>query len=213
MTGAAGAVSDQDDPVLALAQEEGNRPEYFDPADLLDRLERQCHRIYGDGGGDLDPEWMAGELDVIFCIMIPELRRSLHAAGLNVPLYGPNSPEWLAEQCQKDQADAKDLRETALYRWWDEADVLLYIGIADRIGNRTKNHAKGSTWMEFAVRSSVERFPRRSTALAAEEAAIKAEKPIFNDQHNRTPEARRRQIDYLIAHGRYDLLAPVVSRG
>lgn len=206
-------MNDLEDPVLALAEEPENRPEYFDPADLIDRLERQCLLIFGDKDDVLDAEWMVGQVDVIISIMLPELRRSLHAAGLNVPLYGPNSPEWLAGQCRKDQADAKDARETALYRWWDDADVLLYIGIADRIGSRTKDHAKGSTWMEFAVRSSVERFPRRSTALAAEESAIKAERPIFNDQHNRTAEARRRQIEYLIARERFDLLAPAISRG
>lgn len=199
--------------MLALAAEEEDRPAYFDPADLLDRLERQCRRIFGDGDAGLDPEWMAGEVDVMLCIMIPELRKSLHAAGLNVPLHGPHSPEWLAGQCRAAQAAAKDARETALYHWWDDADVLLYIGIADRIGNRTKDHAKGSSWMEFAARSTVERFPSRSIALTAEETAIKAEHPIFNKQHNDTPEAHRRLVEYLIQRDRLDLLAPAVSRG
>jgi hypothetical protein len=200
----------------ALAEEEENRPEYFGPAWLLDGLERQCRQICGDGDIDvglLDPEWMAGQVDVMLCIMIPELRKSLHATGLDVPLYGPNSPEWLAGQCRADRATARDVRETALYRWWDDADLLLYVGIADHLGVRTKGHVKGSSWMEFAARSAVERHPSRIVALRAEEAAIKAEKPLFNYQHNNTPEARRRLVEYLIERDRLDLLAPAISRG
>ena len=67
--------------------------------------------------------------------------------------------------------------------------------------------------MDFAVRSTIERFPSRDAALEAEETAIKAEHPLFNHQHNNTPEARRRLVEYLVSHGRFDLLAPAVSRG
>lgn len=104
-------------------------------------------------------------------------------------------------------------RETALYRWWDEDDALLYVGISDHLGSRTHGHAMGSSWMEFAVRSAVERYPSRRAALDAEEAAIKAEQPLFNDVHNRGPEAQQRLVGYLVKRGRIDLLAPAVSRG
>ena len=196
-----------------IAEEEENRPEYFTPAWLLDGLERTCHRVCEDDDGYRDPDWMVGEVDMMLCIMIPELRQSLRNAGLDVPLYGPHSAGWLADQCRAGQAAAKDARETALYRWWDDTDLLLYVGIADHLGERTKGHVKGSSWMEFAARSAVERHPSRIVALRAEEAAIKAEKPLFNYQHNNTPEARRRLVEYLIERDRLDLLAPAVSRG
>ena len=67
--------------------------------------------------------------------------------------------------------------------------------------------------MEFVARSTVERYPRRSVALEVEEAAIKAERPLFNFQHNNTPEAQQCLVEYLIERGRLDMLAPVVSRG
>lgn len=102
---------------------------------------------------------------------------------------------------------------TALYRWFDASDLLLYIGISSRLQTRTGNHVKGSSWMEFATRSTVERFPSWPEAEAAEEAAIKAEHPLFNHRHNDTPEARRRLVQYLLDHERADLLAPAVSRG
>lgn len=170
------------------------------PANLLDNLESACKQ---------------GDADVALVLIIPELRDVLREAGLDIPCHGPHGVYWeehVATQ-RRTEAQAKDARTTALYRWWDEADVLLYIGIAEHIGTRTKGHAKGSSWMEFAVRSAVERVPSRSGALEAEEAAIKAEHPIFNEQHNNTPEARRRQIEYLIEHDRLDLLAPAISRG
>jgi predicted GIY-YIG superfamily endonuclease len=106
-----------------------------------------------------------------------------------------------------------DDKPTALYRWWDAADLLLYIGISDELAERVKGHVKGSSWMDFAVRSTIERHPTRSAALDAEETAIKAERPLFNHQHNSTPEAQKRLVEYLIKHNRIDLLAPAVFRG
>jgi hypothetical protein len=105
------------------------------------------------------------------------------------------------------------IRETALYRWWDAADLLLYIGISDHLGIRTHSHTTGSSWMEFAVKSAVERYPDRNAALDAEEAAIKTERPLFNHAHNNTPEARQRLVEYLVRRERLDLLAPALSRG
>lgn len=102
---------------------------------------------------------------------------------------------------------------TALYRYFDADDLLLYVGISDRLRIRTGSHVAGSSWMDFAVRSTIERHPTRAIALEVEEAAIKAEHPLFNHQHNDTPEARRALVGYLVKHDRLDLLAPAVSRG
>lgn len=102
---------------------------------------------------------------------------------------------------------------TALYRYYDADDLLLYVGISDHLVTRTGSHIKASSWMDFAARSTIERHPTRAVALTAEEAAIKAEHPLFNHQHNDTPEARRRLVEYLIKRDRLDLLAPAVSRG
>lgn len=102
---------------------------------------------------------------------------------------------------------------TALYRWYDADDTLLYIGITNDPHVRQSAHAKKSSWADFAVRGTIERFPSRPEAEAAEKAAIEAERPLFNHVHNDTPEARARLVAYLIQHGRMDLLAPAVSRG
>jgi hypothetical protein len=111
--------------------------------------------------------------------------------------------------------EAKDAlpQVTALYRYYDEADLLLYVGISDGLYVRVNSHIDGSTWMEFAARSTIERYPTRAAAIGAEEAAIKAERPLFNHQHNSSAEAQKRLVEYLIRRDRPDLLTPSVSRG
>jgi len=102
---------------------------------------------------------------------------------------------------------------TALYRYYDADDLLLYVGITGNLYRRQTRHERASSWMDFVARSTVERFPDREAAETAETAAIKAEGPLFNDVHNATPEARQRLVEYLIKHDRLSLLAPAVSRG
>ncbi|MFG1963037.1 hypothetical protein [Nonomuraea sp. NPDC049028] len=103
--------------------------------------------------------------------------------------------------------------QTALYRYYDERGSLLYVGITDKLFTRTMSHVESSSWMDFAVRSTINRFPSRKEAETAEREAIKTEGPLFNSQHNDTPEARKRLVEYLIEQGRTDLLVAAVSRG
>ncbi len=130
---------------------------------------------------------------------MPELREALRAAGLDIPETGRLSSRMPEEED----------RETALYRWYDEDSLLLYIGVSGNLSSRTKGHIKGSSWIDFAARSAIERHPNRAAALAAERTAIKTEGPLFNSQHN-SPEARERAAKYLAGHGRLDLLAQTV---
>lgn len=103
-------------------------------------------------------------------------------------------------------------RTPALYRYYDERDRLLYIGITDELTGRVSDHVDGSSWMDFSARSTITRYADRKEAATAEVEAIKAERPLFNKQHNNTPEARRRLVEYLVERDRLDLLAPAVSR-
>lgn len=102
---------------------------------------------------------------------------------------------------------------TFLYRYYDVDDVLLYIGITDNLADRTSDHAWSSSWMNFAVRSTIERHATRGKAERTEVEAIRAERPLFNLAHNDEPGAERRLVDYLIEHDRRDLLRVAVSRG
>lgn len=102
---------------------------------------------------------------------------------------------------------------TALYRWFDETDRPLYYGITDNLAARQDRHALMSTWTEFVATCHVEWFDTRYAAEEAERDLIKADQPLFNRQHNDTPEARARLVAYLVEKGRLDLLTPAVQRG
>jgi len=70
-----------------------------------------------------------------------------------------------------------------LYRHYDESNVLLYIGVARDAGNRYRQHLKSSAWAENSVRMTIELFPDRASALAAEANAVVNEKPLHNINH------------------------------
>lgn len=78
---------------------------------------------------------------------------------------------------------------TALYRLHDHSGELLYVGITDCPERRWKDHAKDKPWWPDVNDRSVEWLPDRSHALAAEAAAIRAERPRYNFHHNGTTEA------------------------
>jgi predicted GIY-YIG superfamily endonuclease len=81
---------------------------------------------------------------------------------------------------------ALDTRPHILYRFYDRTGVLLYIGITVDLGERMKAHAKDKLWWSDVDRSAtrIEYLDNRRAALDAEREAIKAEKPLENDQHN-----------------------------
>lgn len=80
---------------------------------------------------------------------------------------------------------------TALYRFYDDAGGLLYVGITHRIGVRFAAHRGASSWYDLAARVTLERHPTREAALKAEKAAIIAERPRWNVVHNRRAAHRK----------------------
>ena len=79
---------------------------------------------------------------------------------------------------------------TAVYRVFDASDGLLYIGVAKNFGLRWAKHAAVKPWWPDVQRQTVEWYPDRESALAAEEAAIRTEKPRHNVVY--TPQQYRR---------------------
>lgn len=69
---------------------------------------------------------------------------------------------------------------TAVYRMFSAAGILLYIGVAKNFGVRWARHAAEKPWWPDVQRQTVEWYPDRDSALAAETAAIHAEKPLHN---------------------------------
>lgn len=96
----------------------------------------------------------------------------------------------------------------ALYRHFDEARRLLYVGITGDLAVRHSAHISQSRWMQLTASSTVERHDSLKEVLEAERTAIHTERPIFNKKHNDTPEAAERVRTYLEEIGRTDLFPP-----
>ncbi|MCW2898517.1 MAG: hypothetical protein JWO67_782 [Streptosporangiaceae bacterium] len=73
----------------------------------------------------------------------------------------------------------------SLYRFFNTAAELIYIGISNRVPRRLDEHGDDKPWYLEIARVDVEHHPDRHAALRAEKNAIKAERPKYNIQHNR----------------------------
>ena len=71
---------------------------------------------------------------------------------------------------------------TTLYRAYDSADRLLYVGISDDPWGRLAQHGggAGSGWTRHAVKLTFETYVDRETASAAELSAIRNDDPVWN---------------------------------
>lgn len=74
-------------------------------------------------------------------------------------------------------------KTTELYRHYDEAGRLLYVGISLSTGQRLRGHKARSSWWPLVAKITIERFPSREAALTAEAEAIRTEKPLHNSHH------------------------------
>lgn len=69
---------------------------------------------------------------------------------------------------------------TTLYRLYDSADDLLYIGIGGNPGRRFEQHRTEKPWWGDVARIALEHHPTRDAALKAELTAIRTENPRHN---------------------------------
>jgi predicted DNA-binding transcriptional regulator AlpA len=73
--------------------------------------------------------------------------------------------------------------DTELYRHFDQAGRLLYVGVSLRSTVRLMAHMNRAQWADLIAIITIERFPTREAAMRAERAAIQAEKPAHNIAH------------------------------
>jgi predicted GIY-YIG superfamily endonuclease len=69
-----------------------------------------------------------------------------------------------------------------LYRHYDEAKVLLYVGISMSVFQRTTHHNSCAAWFRRVRFITLQPYATRDKAIAAESLAILLEKPLFNIQ-------------------------------
>lgn len=73
---------------------------------------------------------------------------------------------------------------TSVYKYYDAANRLIYIGItAQRIGRQVQ-HNDSSEWWPYVARQEIEHYPSRADARAVERGLIELHRPPFNKQHN-----------------------------
>lgn len=105
----------------------------------------------------------------------------------------------LVRQAEKHAHEAEEpsTGETALYRHYDAAGTLLYVGITRDPSMRSEQHQRSSRWFRFVDRTEVEWHRSRRAADDAERDAIATESPVFNETHNKVN--RNAALDYLFA--------------
>jgi predicted GIY-YIG superfamily endonuclease len=76
---------------------------------------------------------------------------------------------------------------TALYRFFDADGKLLYLGVSDNLAARFKWHRETQSWWGDVARKTIAWYGTRNKALAAEDYAIKTERPAHNRQGQPKP--------------------------
>lgn len=83
----------------------------------------------------------------------------------------------------------EDRRHPAVYRCLADDDSPVYIGSTQKYTLRMQQHRLNSEWWPLVAEVRRENFPTYPEAYAAEQAAIRAELPLFN----RGPQRHRRE--------------------
>lgn len=77
--------------------------------------------------------------------------------------------------------------ETSVYRLYDQADRLLYVGVASIPESRWRDHSSDKAWWPDVARKTVNWHPTYAGALTEEAHAILAEEPIHNVRRDCKP--------------------------
>ena len=72
---------------------------------------------------------------------------------------------------------------TSLYRHFNKAGDLLYVGVSLSALHRLGQHSDHSEWFRSIAKVTIEHFETRSEALNAEREAIGKERPLHNIHH------------------------------
>ena len=73
---------------------------------------------------------------------------------------------------------------TSLYRYYDSAGVLIYVGITSQRIARNRQHNGDKIWWQWVASQKIDHFSSAREAHAAEVRLIQKFRPPFNKQHN-----------------------------
>lgn len=92
---------------------------------------------------------------------------------------------WL-EAVTNEERELAGLYDTALYRFYDADNALLYVGVSRSLPDRWNWHRCRTGWYARARLVSLSFYPSRRDAFCAEAAAIRTQHPLFNILRCRT---------------------------
>lgn len=132
---------------------------------------RMMHTVVG---GDLDAARAFGLTVIAKCgkVWVPLSRHEYRHRRYN------NLPE--CEECHSPTPHRLTIDPHVVYRHFDTAGRLIYVGCTNSIKQRTDQHRKSSWWFPQVARTRVLLFPNRDYALWKEREAIGAENPRWN---------------------------------
>lgn len=88
-----------------------------------------------------------------------------------------------------------------LYRFYDHADVLLYVGLTADPGRRITQHRSTKSWWHQVSRVELEHFETLYEVRTAEAIAIREEAPLYNVHLSRRTLADNPDWPYINALG------------
>ncbi len=72
---------------------------------------------------------------------------------------------------------------TSVYRFFDDRDVLLYVGMTNSLSHRLAQHEAKKSWWRAVSSVTIEHYNTREQAAIAEREAIRAELPYWNIEY------------------------------
>ncbi|MER5902987.1 GIY-YIG nuclease family protein [Streptomyces mirabilis] len=96
---------------------------------------------------------------------------------------------------------------TALYRFYDAEDRLLYVGITSNPKARWRAHARDKYWWPEVSRKTIEWFETRKSAERIEKIEVEEESPAYNRTFNGE---RRRELQNEDAKREGKIQGPVI---
>ncbi|MGH3584847.1 MAG: GIY-YIG nuclease family protein [Pseudonocardia sp.] len=104
------------------------------------------------------------------------------AVSKRLRAFDPHAP---TRQLAVDGESPRFAPATALYRFYDTDQHLLYVGITGQPRERWVKHRRSAPWWLAAAYVAVEIHPTEWQALNSERAAIRSERPQFNKRSNK----------------------------
>jgi hypothetical protein len=128
---------------------------------------------------------IADELGVHYATISRD-RRLLGLRGGTIVGLDGKSKHYIFAPPEQSRRRRGRTEEHLLYRFFDAEGVLLYVGLTYDLVQRFSQHSVERWWWGQWATVTATRYVSRAELEAAERKAIKSEKPLYNEVHNKT---------------------------